>query len=74
MTQSFPICSQVPLFLFIIFSVYTMLPFQMKDAVVLSIISSLSHILAITIHLKVYSTETSYLANQVNQSVIVALV
>uniref|UniRef100_A0A3B4FTN1 adenylate cyclase n=1 Tax=Pundamilia nyererei TaxID=303518 RepID=A0A3B4FTN1_9CICH len=36
---------QVPLFLFIIFSVYTMLPFQMKDAVVLSIISSLSHIL-----------------------------
>uniref|UniRef100_A0AAX7U9I7 Adenylate cyclase type 7 n=1 Tax=Astatotilapia calliptera TaxID=8154 RepID=A0AAX7U9I7_ASTCA len=58
---SFPICSQVPLFLFIIFSVYTMLPFQMKDAVVLSIISSLSHILAITIHLKVYSTETSYL-------------
>ncbi|XP_004539753.1 adenylate cyclase type 7 isoform X1 [Maylandia zebra] len=64
---------QVPLFLFIIFSVYTMLPFQMKDAVVLSIISSLSHILAITIHLKVYSTETSYLANQLLSNLVVFL-
>uniref|UniRef100_A0A669CCF9 Adenylate cyclase type 7 n=1 Tax=Oreochromis niloticus TaxID=8128 RepID=A0A669CCF9_ORENI len=64
---------QVPLFLFIIFSVYTMLPFQLKDAVVLSVISSLSHILAITIHLTFYSRETRYLANQLLSNLVVFL-
>uniref|UniRef100_A0A8C5E730 Adenylate cyclase type 7 n=1 Tax=Gouania willdenowi TaxID=441366 RepID=A0A8C5E730_GOUWI len=40
---------QVPFFLFIIFTVYTMLPFQLWYAVVLSVITSLSHILALTL-------------------------
>lgn len=48
-----PICFQVPFFLFIIFTVYTMLPFQLWYAVVLSVISSLSHIIALTVRLTI---------------------
>ncbi|XP_067296096.1 adenylate cyclase type 7 isoform X2 [Pseudorasbora parva] len=44
---------QVPFFLFIIITVYTMLPFQMSYAVALSIISSLSHIIVLLVHLTV---------------------
>ncbi|XP_077166224.1 adenylate cyclase type 7 isoform X1 [Paroedura picta] len=40
---------QVPFFLFIIFTSYTMLPFGMRDAVVVSSISALSHIVVLTI-------------------------
>ncbi|XP_059368644.1 adenylate cyclase type 2-like isoform X2 [Carassius carassius] len=40
---------QVPFFLFIIIIVYTMLPFQMSYAVALSIISSLSHIIVLSV-------------------------
>lgn len=57
---------QVPFFLFIIFTVYTMLPFQLWYAVVLSVISSLSHIMVLTVRLTIYSdAHTPYLANQV---------
>ncbi|XP_023285475.1 adenylate cyclase type 7 isoform X2 [Seriola lalandi dorsalis] len=48
---------QVPFFLFIIFTVYTMLPFQLWYAVVLSVISFLSHIMALTVRLTIYRTE-----------------
>uniref|UniRef100_A0A8D0CEG0 Adenylate cyclase type 7 n=1 Tax=Scleropages formosus TaxID=113540 RepID=A0A8D0CEG0_SCLFO len=41
---------QVPFFFFIIFVVYTMLPFRMLYAVMLSIISSLSHVTALTVY------------------------
>uniref|UniRef100_A0A8C2E0W8 adenylate cyclase n=1 Tax=Cyprinus carpio TaxID=7962 RepID=A0A8C2E0W8_CYPCA len=44
---------QVPFFLFIIITVYIMLPFQMSYAVTLSIISSLSHIIVLSVHLTV---------------------
>ncbi|XP_029464376.1 adenylate cyclase type 7 isoform X3 [Rhinatrema bivittatum] len=40
---------QVPFFLFIIFTVYTMLPFGMRDAIVVSIITAVSHILVVSI-------------------------
>ncbi|TRY90877.1 hypothetical protein DNTS_021953 [Danionella cerebrum] len=46
---------QVPFFLFIIITVYTMLPFQMSYAVTLSIITSLSHIIVLSVHLTVVS-------------------
>ncbi|GLD58182.1 adenylate cyclase type 7 isoform X1 [Lates japonicus] len=67
-----PPCSPVPFFLFIIFTVYTMLPFQLWYAVVLSIISSLSHIMALAVHLTIYSNEKmTDLPNQENpQSVL----
>ncbi|NXY83960.1 ADCY7 cyclase, partial [Alcedo cyanopectus] len=40
---------QVPFFLFIIFTVYTMLPFEMRGAVIISVISALSHIIVLSI-------------------------
>ncbi|KAM9408922.1 adenylate cyclase type 7 isoform 2-T3 [Pholidichthys leucotaenia] len=65
---------QVPFFLFIIFTVYTMLPFQLWYAVVLSVISSLSHIIALTLRLTVYSDEIPpYLANQLLSNAVVFL-
>ncbi|KAL2300348.1 hypothetical protein Nmel_012320 [Mimus melanotis] len=39
----------VPFFLFIIFTVYTMLPFGMRDAVIISVVSALSHIVVLTV-------------------------
>uniref|UniRef100_A0A5F8GCV8 adenylate cyclase n=1 Tax=Monodelphis domestica TaxID=13616 RepID=A0A5F8GCV8_MONDO len=38
---------QVPFFLFIIFTVYTMLPFEMKDAIVVNVLSTLSYLLVV---------------------------
>ncbi|KAF7647711.1 hypothetical protein LDENG_00168040 [Lucifuga dentata] len=65
---------QVPFFLFIIFTVYTMLPFQLWYAVVLSIISSVSYILALTLRLTLFSHQPSpYLANQLLSSAVVFL-
>ncbi|XP_016156694.1 PREDICTED: adenylate cyclase type 7 isoform X2 [Ficedula albicollis] len=40
---------QVPFFLFIIFTVYTMLPFGMRGAVIISVVSALSHIVVLTV-------------------------
>ncbi|XP_032051831.1 adenylate cyclase type 7 [Aythya fuligula] len=40
---------QVPFFLFIIFTVYTMLPFGMRDAVIISVLSALSHIIVLSV-------------------------
>uniref|UniRef100_A0A8C8FAB3 Adenylate cyclase type 7 n=1 Tax=Oncorhynchus tshawytscha TaxID=74940 RepID=A0A8C8FAB3_ONCTS len=66
---------QVPFFLFIIFTVYTMLPFQMCYAVVLSVISSLSHIMVLTLRLTVFNTQdpSPFLANQLLSNAVVFL-
>lgn len=65
---------QVPFFLFIIFTVYTMLPFQMCNAVALSVISSLSHILVLSLRLTVFSRHPPpYLANQLLSNAVVFL-
>uniref|UniRef100_A0A671X4F5 Adenylate cyclase type 7 n=1 Tax=Sparus aurata TaxID=8175 RepID=A0A671X4F5_SPAAU len=56
---------QVPFFLFIIFTVYTMLPFQLWYAVVLSVISSLSHIIVLTLHFTLYRNPPPLLSNAV---------
>ncbi|XP_029282939.1 adenylate cyclase type 7 isoform X2 [Cottoperca gobio] len=65
---------QVPFFLFIIFTVYTMLPFELWYAVVLSIISSLSHIMVLTLRLTLYDDNPSpYLANQLLSNAVVFL-
>uniref|UniRef100_A0A8C6Z0I6 adenylate cyclase n=1 Tax=Nothoprocta perdicaria TaxID=30464 RepID=A0A8C6Z0I6_NOTPE len=47
--NDFPPWEQVPFFLFLIFMVYTMLPFRMRDAVILSSLSALSHIIVLSI-------------------------
>uniref|UniRef100_A0A3Q2DEJ8 Adenylate cyclase type 7 n=1 Tax=Cyprinodon variegatus TaxID=28743 RepID=A0A3Q2DEJ8_CYPVA len=64
---------QVPFFLFIIFTVYTMLPFQLWHAVVLSVITSLSHILALTLHLATAENPPEYLAYQLVSNAVVFL-
>ncbi|XP_053280134.1 adenylate cyclase type 7 isoform X3 [Pleuronectes platessa] len=65
---------QVPFFLFIIITVYTMLPFKLGYAVVLSIISSLSHIIALTVRLTIYSDgPTPHLATQLLSNAMVFL-
>ncbi|XP_074769564.1 adenylate cyclase type 7 isoform X3 [Athene noctua] len=48
---------QVPFFLFIIFTVYTMLPFGMRGAVIISILSALSHIIVLSIVVSITSQE-----------------
>uniref|UniRef100_A0AAR2JXT3 Adenylate cyclase type 7 n=1 Tax=Pygocentrus nattereri TaxID=42514 RepID=A0AAR2JXT3_PYGNA len=42
---------QVPFFLFIIITVFTLLPFRMCYAVILSIVSSVSHIIVLSVHI-----------------------
>ncbi|XP_054893005.1 adenylate cyclase type 7 isoform X2 [Poeciliopsis prolifica] len=64
---------QVPFFLFIIFTVFTMLPFQLWHAVVLSVITSLSHILILTLRLINDETPKDYLANQLLSNAVVFL-
>ncbi|XP_077375819.1 adenylate cyclase type 7 isoform X2 [Festucalex cinctus] len=65
---------QVPFFLFIIFTVYTMLPFPWWYAVVLSVVSSLSHIVALTLRLTMYSDRPMpYLTNQLLSNAVVFL-
>uniref|UniRef100_A0A8C5F5B9 adenylate cyclase n=1 Tax=Gadus morhua TaxID=8049 RepID=A0A8C5F5B9_GADMO len=56
---------QVPYFLFIIFTVYTMLPFQLWDAVVLSVLTSLSHILVLTLNFTLLSNAVVFLCGNV---------
>ncbi|XP_014797665.1 PREDICTED: adenylate cyclase type 7 isoform X2 [Calidris pugnax] len=48
---------QVPFFLFIIFTVYTMLPFGMRGAVIISVLSALSHIIVLSIVVSVTHKE-----------------
>ncbi|KAM7040112.1 adenylate cyclase type 7 isoform 2-T4 [Acridotheres tristis] len=47
--SGYQLWEQVPFFLFIIFTVYTMLPFGMRDAVIISVVSALSHIVVLTV-------------------------
>ncbi|XP_063044617.1 adenylate cyclase type 7 isoform X2 [Engraulis encrasicolus] len=65
---------QVPFFLFIIFTVYTMLPFKMAYAVILSIISSVSHIIVISLRLSVFDNSSSpHLTNQMLSNAVIFL-
>ncbi|XP_034041921.1 adenylate cyclase type 7 isoform X2 [Thalassophryne amazonica] len=65
---------QVPFFLFIIFTVYTMLPFQLCYAVVLSILTSVSHIIVLSLRLTVFNHQSPpYLANQLLSNAVVFL-
>ncbi|XP_010137564.1 PREDICTED: adenylate cyclase type 7-like, partial [Buceros rhinoceros silvestris] len=55
--NDYQLWEQVPFFLFIIFTVYTMLPFGMRGAVIISVLSALSHIIVISIVVIVTSQE-----------------
>ncbi|XP_007552209.1 adenylate cyclase type 7 isoform X1 [Poecilia formosa] len=64
---------QVPFFLFIIFTVYTMLPFQLWHAVALSVITSLSHIMILTLVLIGGNIAKDDLAKQLVSNAVVFL-
>ncbi|XP_054026081.1 adenylate cyclase type 7 [Dryobates pubescens] len=53
--DDYQLWEQVPFFLFIIFTVYTMLPFGMKGAVIVSVLSALSHIIVLSIVVSITS-------------------
>ncbi|TST35100.1 Adenylate cyclase type 2 [Bagarius yarrelli] len=61
----------VPFFLFIIITVFTLLPFQMWYAVILSIVSSLSHIIVLLVHFNVKSDKTPHLTEQLLSNAVV---
>ncbi|XP_010149283.1 PREDICTED: adenylate cyclase type 7, partial [Eurypyga helias] len=55
--NDYQLWEQVPFFLFIIFTVYTMLPFGMKGAVIIGTLSALSHIIVLSIVVSLTSQE-----------------
>ncbi|XP_010118675.1 PREDICTED: adenylate cyclase type 7 [Chlamydotis macqueenii] len=55
--NDYQLWEQVPFFLFIIFTVYTMLPFGMRGAVIISVLSALSHIIVLSVVVSMTSRE-----------------
>ncbi|XP_014110969.1 PREDICTED: adenylate cyclase type 7 [Pseudopodoces humilis] len=53
--SDYQLWEQVPFFLFVIFTVYTMLPFGMRGAVIISVVSALSHIIVLSTVVSVVS-------------------
>ncbi|XP_036439962.1 adenylate cyclase type 7 isoform X2 [Colossoma macropomum] len=65
---------QVPFFLFIIITVFTLLPFQVYYAVILSIVSSVSHIIVLSVHVSMDKAQPRpYLISQLFSNVVVFL-
>ncbi|XP_047667649.1 adenylate cyclase type 7 isoform X2 [Tachysurus fulvidraco] len=63
---------QVPFFLFIIITVFALLPFQIKYAIILSILSSLSHIIVLSVHFTLVKSDlTPHLKNQLLSNAVV---
>lgn len=56
---------QVSFFLFIVFVVYTMLPFSMRDAIIASVLTSASHTLVLSIWLSLTVDQTDPVVWQV---------
>ncbi|XP_041883460.1 adenylate cyclase type 7 isoform X1 [Corvus kubaryi] len=55
--SDYQLWEQVPFFLFMIFTVYTMLPFGMRGAVIISVVSALSHIIVLSTVVSMTSQE-----------------
>lgn len=58
-------CPQVPFFLFVVFVVYTLLPFSMQGAVAAGIVSSTSHLLVLGTLMGVFSKPSTRVGLQV---------
>eukprot|EP00079_Xenopus_tropicalis_P023566 XP_012816000.1 PREDICTED: adenylate cyclase type 7 isoform X4 [Xenopus tropicalis] len=65
--------SQVPFFLFITFSVYTMLPLGMQACLIVSIISGISHIIVISITVVLSSGSNDAIAFQLMANAVIFL-
>lgn len=59
---------QVSFFLFIVFVVYTMLPFSMRDAIIASVLTSASHTLVLSICLSTTADHMEPVVWQVKQN------
>ncbi|KAL6087394.1 hypothetical protein STEG23_037933, partial [Scotinomys teguina] len=57
----------VSFFLFIIFVVYTMLPFNMRDAIIASVLTSSSHTIVLSVYLSAAPGAKEHLSWQVEE-------
>lgn len=64
------VCFQVSFFLFIVFVVYTMLPFSMRGAIIASAITCSSHTVTLSVFLAAKVTELGPLVWQVRESTV----
>lgn len=64
---------QVPFFLFIVFVVYTLLPFSMRGAVVVGVLSGASHLLALGLLLRTFQTPSHQVGLQLLASTLIFL-
>ncbi|XP_075442285.1 adenylate cyclase type 2 isoform X2 [Ascaphus truei] len=62
---------QVSFFLFIIFVVYTMLPFNMRDAIITSVLTSSSHTIVLSVYLSASTVQKEHLVWQILANVII---
>ncbi|KAM4687674.1 LOW QUALITY PROTEIN: adenylate cyclase type 2 [Discoglossus pictus] len=62
---------QVSFFLFIIFVVYTMLPFNMRDAIITSVLTSSSHTIVLSVYLSASAATKEHLVWQILANVII---
>ncbi|XP_069469825.1 adenylate cyclase type 2 [Ambystoma mexicanum] len=62
---------QVSFFLFIIFVVYTMLPFNMRDAIIASVLTSSSHTVVLSVYLSASAAGKEHLVWQILANVII---
>lgn len=60
------VCFQVSFFLFIVFVVYTMLPFSMRGAIIASAVTCTSHTVTLSVFLAAKVTELEPLVWQVS--------
>lgn len=58
-------CPQVPFFLFIVFVVYTLLPFSMRGAIVAGGVSSISHLLVLGVLMEAFTKPSDWVVRQV---------
>ncbi|XP_060041564.1 adenylate cyclase type 7 isoform X2 [Erinaceus europaeus] len=64
---------EVPFFLFIVFVVYTLLPFSMRGAVVVGVLSGASHLLALGLLLRTFQTPGHQVGLQLLASTLIFL-
>ncbi|XP_038662618.1 adenylate cyclase type 7 isoform X2 [Scyliorhinus canicula] len=62
---------QVPFFLYIVFVLYTMLPLCMRDAIIASAISFVSHIVILSIYFSIVPTSISSLVRQLFSNAVI---
>ncbi|XP_069757717.1 adenylate cyclase type 7 isoform X2 [Narcine bancroftii] len=64
---------QVPFFLYIVFVLFTMLPLSMRDAIIASLLSSISHVVTLSVYLSTIPKPPIFLAHQLMSNVVTFL-